>query len=372
MDPNEILVTVLVASALAAAMLLTVFVGRKKKRPNRSDEPQEPISQTVDPLKAVKTEPDPSPVQERGTKSQKKEEPLNLRDRLKNTRQRMLGGLSSILGKATQDTFEESEWQQIEEALLSADISFNTVDSILSGVKDRLRQGDHGNGLKSAIREECKTVFIPGSINLDSNKPFVISIVGVNGVGKTTTIGKLAKRFSNGGRSVLLGAADTFRAGAISQLKVWSERANCQFVAGRENADPGAVAFDSVTAGKARGMDVVLLDTAGRLHTKQNLMDELKKIHRVIKKVVPDAPHEVWLVIDATLGQNSVVQAKQFCEVLGVTGIIVTKLDGTAKGGAILSIAKDLSLPVRFIGVGEGTEDLVPFEPDQFLDAILL
>ena len=168
-----------------------------------------------------------------------------------------------------------------------------------------------------------------------------------------------------------MGAVDTFRAGAISQLKVWADRTGAQFVTGREGADPGAVAFDSVTAAKARGLDVVLLDTAGRLHTKANLMEELKKIHRVVKKVIPEAPHETWLVIDGTLGQNSVIQAKEFQKAIPLTGVIITKLDGTAKGGAVLAIAAELKLPIRYIGIGESVEDLTPFEPKAFVDAIL-
>jgi fused signal recognition particle receptor len=195
--------------------------------------------------------------------------------------------------------------------------------------------------------------------------------VGVNGVGKTTTVGKLSAYFSGQGRTVLLGAVDTFRAGAIAQLKVWAERTGSQFVTGREQADPGAVAFDAVTAGKSRGVDVVLLDTAGRLHTKDNLMEELKKIHRVVKKVIPDAPHERWLVLDGTAGQNSVRQAQEFHEALGLTGIIVTKLDGTAKGGVVFSIASDLKLPIRFIGVGEAQEDLISFAPKPYVEALL-
>ena len=202
-------------------------------------------------------------------------------------------------------------------------------------------------------------------------KPYVISIVGVNGAGKTTTIGKLAHRFTSGGKTVLIGACDTFRAAAISQLKVWADRAGTQFVTGREGADPGAVAFDSVTAGKARNLDVVLLDTAGRLHTKTNLMDELKKVDRVIKKVIPEAPHETWLVLDGTTGQNALQQAREFQKILALTGVVITKLDGTAKGGAILAVASELKLPIKFIGIGEAIEDLIPFEPRPFIQAIL-
>ncbi|MBY0369922.1 signal recognition particle-docking protein FtsY, partial [bacterium] len=173
------------------------------------------------------------------------------------------------------------------------------------------------------------------------------------------------------GKKVLLGACDTFRAAAVEQLRVWAERSGTEFVAGREGADPGATAFDAISAGKSRGMDVVLLDTAGRLHTKTHLMDELKRVHKVMQKVIPDAPHEIWMVVDGTLGQNSLAQAKQFHEALGLTGVVVTKLDGTAKGGAVLSLVSELNIPVRFIGVGEKATDLLPFEPKAFAKALL-
>jgi len=239
--------------------------------------------------------------------------------------------------------------------------------------------GPAQKNLRDLIEEESLTLFagLPhGTARLwdmlgENVKPMVVSIVGVNGVGKTTTIGKLAQLFARDGKKVLLGAGDTFRAAAISQLKIWADRTGADFVTGREGADPGAVAFDSVTAGKARGADVVLLDTAGRLHTKSNLMEELKKVHRVVKKVIPDAPHEVWLVVDGTLGQNSIAQAREFQKTLELTGVIITKLDGTAKGGAVLAIASELRLPIRFIGVGEQAEDLIPFEPKPFVEAIL-
>ncbi len=296
----------------------------------------------------------------------------NLTDRLAKTRGALLSRLSLLA--RSDSNLQAAEWAEVEEALLGGDVGIQTATLLLDKVRGRLN-GNGGGSIKDLIREESAGLFDGLAHGLPAlsliPKPYVISIVGINGVGKTTTIGKLARYFTDQGKTLLLGAGDTFRAAAISQLKVWADRVNAQFVAGREGGDPGAVAFDAVTAAKARGIDIVLLDTAGRLHTKANLMEELKKVHRVVKKVLPEAPHEIWLVIDGTLGQNSVQQAKEFQKVLELTGVIVTKLDGTAKGGAILTIASELKLPIRFIGVGEAVEDLIPFEPKPFVDAIL-
>lgn len=298
--------------------------------------------------------------------------PGSLSGALARTRTQWLSGLARWVG-ANPAQMGTSEWEALEEALLTADVSMATSQKLLGAVREKGRQnGTHG--LTELLREEVGNLLSgteSGWALPDQPRPFVISIVGVNGVGKTTTVGKLAHRFSQSGHKVLMGACDSFRAAAIEQLRVWSERAGCQFVSGREGADPGATAFDAVSAGVSRGMDLVLLDTAGRLHTKAHLMDELKRVHKVVKKVLPEAPHQVWLVVDGTLGQNSLVQAKQFHEALGVTGIIVTKLDGTAKGGSVLSIAGDLKIPVRFIGVGEKAADLMPFEPKAFAEALL-
>jgi fused signal recognition particle receptor len=297
-----------------------------------------------------------------------------LNQRLSKTRGALWGGLRKFWDRSAEKALQSEEWEQLEEALLGGDVGVATTQRLLEKVKLRLRE-QPSRGLRDLIEEESLSLFggLPhGAAALANHeKPFVISIVGVNGVGKTTTIGKLARRLTSEGRTVLLGAVDTFRAAAISQLKIWADRSGAQFVTGREGADPGAVAFDSVTAGKARGVDVVLLDTAGRLHTKTNLMEELKKVHRVVKKVIPEAPHEVWLVVDGTLGQNSIQQAREFQKTLDLTGVIITKLDGTAKGGAVLAIASELKLPIRYIGVGESAEDLIPFEPKPFVEAIL-
>ncbi len=300
--------------------------------------------------------------------------PSLLSQRLEKTRGSILGRLSQFLNREGADGLSLEDWNQIEEVLLEADVGYGTTQLLLNTAKDQLKTHKE-LGLKEVLRQVSENLFTfekDGFLGEGvDKKPWVISVVGINGAGKTTTIGKLAQQFKASGKTVLLGAVDTFRAGAISQLKVWADRTGAQFITGREGADPGAVAFDSVTAARARGVDVVLLDTAGRLHTKSNLMEELKKIHRVVKKVIPEAPHETWLVIDGTLGQNSVVQAKEFQKALDLTGIIVTKLDGTAKGGAILAIASELKLPIRYIGVGESVEDLTPFESKSFIDAIL-
>jgi fused signal recognition particle receptor len=298
----------------------------------------------------------------------------SLGDKLQKTRGSLFDRLTQILQKNSSNQLSPQEWDLIEEVLLEADVGYSTSQQLLTAARERLNERKEGE-LKGVIREVSQSLFDSlnhGRLEIkEQPKPLVISVVGINGAGKTTTIGKLTQQLMTEGKVVLLGAVDTFRAGAISQLKVWAERTGAQFVTGREGADPGAVAFDSVTAGKARGVDVVLLDTAGRLHTKANLMEELKKIHRVIKKVILEAPHEAWLIIDGTLGQNSVIQAKEFQKALDLTGVIVTKLDGTAKGGAVLSIASELKLPIRYIGVGESIEDLTPFEPKAFVDAIL-
>ena len=294
--------------------------------------------------------------------------------KLTRTRSSLLGKLTSFFGKNAA-AIPQEEWEALEEVLLAGDVGVSTTQKLLQALQSRAKNGSSGRDLKDLIQEESEALLhglSHGEPNLSEvPSPYVISIVGVNGAGKTTTIGKMAQRFHQAQKRVLLGACDTFRAAAIGQLKVWAERANAQFVTGREGADPGAVAFDSVTAAKARGIDIVLLDTAGRLHTKTNLMEELKKIHRVIKKVIPEAPHETWLVLDGTSGQNAVQQAREFQKVLELSGVIITKLDGTAKGGAILSVANELKLPIKFIGVGEGIEDLIPFDPKPFVEAIL-
>ena len=262
---------------------------------------------------------------------------------------------------------------EIEETLLSSDVGFDATGKIIGDIRARVKaEGfEDSSMLKSLLKEEiAKYLMEPGGSASVIEKPRVVMIVGVNGVGKTTTVGKLSYNFRNEGKKVLIAAADTFRAAANEQLQIWADRAGVEIIQQEPGTDPGAVAYDAVSAAKARGVDVVLIDTAGRLHTKTNLMEELRKITRVIGKVIPGAPHEVYLVLDAVTGQNGLVQARQFLQSAGVTGIVLTKLDGTAKGGIVIAISQELKLPVKYIGVGEGIDDLQPFDRTTFVDAL--
>lgn len=267
---------------------------------------------------------------------------------------------------------DETVLDEIEEILISSDVGAEAASQIIVMLKDKVRAGiikDVAN-VKTALQEEMSTMLgNPQPLEI-SAKPHVILMIGVNGVGKTTTIGKLSSRFRSEGRSVLLAAGDTFRAAAVEQLDIWAQRTGASIIKHQSGSDPAAVAFDAVEAAKSRGSDVVIIDTAGRLHTKSQLMDELKKVDRVIKKAMPDAPHEKLLVIDATTGQNALRQAKIFNEAVGLTGIVLTKLDGTAKGGIIFAIQKEVNIPVKLIGIGEGVEDLRDFAPRDFVSAL--
>jgi len=264
--------------------------------------------------------------------------------------------------------------EALEEVLLMADVGVAASGEIVGAVTGRQRRGE---SLRELVKQEMLRVleattpaFAAHASAATVGKPHVILVVGVNGVGKTTTIGKLANQLKREGRTPLICAADTFRAAAVDQLQIWADRAGVEIVRAREGSDPAAVVFDAITAGQARQRDVVLVDTAGRLHTRTNLMNELDKIRRVASREVAGAPHEVLLVLDATVGQNGLAQAREFTSVAGVTGIVLTKLDGTAKGGIAVAIAHDLKLPIRYIGVGEGIDDLLPFSPREYVDAI--
>ena len=276
-----------------------------------------------------------------------------------------------VLGKKIID---EELIEELEEVLIGADIGVKTTYDILESVGDRVRRKELGDAeaLKNAIKEEIQTILHreESVFSFRPEGPTVMMVVGVNGVGKTTTIGKLALRYKNEGKNVLIAAGDTFRAAAIEQLQIWADRAGIDIVKHHDGADPAAVAYDSIEAAKARGADLLIVDTAGRLHTKINLMEELKKIKRVMAKVIPDAPHEILLVVDATTGQNAISQAKLFNESVGLTGLAITKLDGTPKGGVIIAIADELDIPIRYIGVGEGVEDLRDFNAAEFVEAI--
>ncbi|HSU51801.1 MAG TPA: signal recognition particle-docking protein FtsY [Segetibacter sp.] len=282
----------------------------------------------------------------------------------------------AIAGKSTVD---EEVLDQLEEALIGADVGLDTTIEIINRIEKRVAEDKYVNTseLNSILQDEIRQMLVVSPENSykdfstpSGKKPYVILVVGVNGVGKTTTIGKLAYNFTKSGKSVLLGAADTFRAAAVDQLTIWSERTGVPIVKQPMGSDPGAVAFDTVQSGVARGSDVIIIDTAGRLHNKLYLMEELGKIKRVIQKVIPDAPHEVLLVLDGSTGQNALEQAKQFTSATDVTALAITKLDGTAKGGVVLAIANQFKIPVKFIGVGEKMEDLLIFDKHEFVDSL--
>ncbi|MDP9385014.1 MAG: signal recognition particle-docking protein FtsY [Actinomycetota bacterium] len=273
------------------------------------------------------------------------------------------------------EDLDEETWERLEEALIYADVGARTTAEVVERLEAEATAGDitGGEALSDRLAELLADLARTGTDTIDIRpEPAVILMVGVNGTGKTTTIGKLAWHLRRElGQTVVLGAADTFRAAAVEQLERWAERAGCEFVRGREGADPGAVAFDAVARGREIGADVVIVDTAGRLHTQTDLMAELTKVRRVISKQIPDAPHETLMTVDATTGQNGVRQAKLFGEAVGVDGIVLTKLDGTAKGGIALAIANELRIPVKLIGIGEQLEDLRPFDADDFARALL-
>jgi fused signal recognition particle receptor len=257
--------------------------------------------------------------------------------------------------------------EALEEALISADVGVAATDRIVSAVRARREAGSLRDLVKTEILEILRAAEARTS---NGHRPHVVMIVGVNGTGKTTTVGKLARLMKETGQTPLICAADTFRAAAVEQLEIWATRAGVDFIRARTGADPAAVVFDAIVAGKARNRDVILVDTAGRLHTRVNLMTELDKIRRIAGREVEGAPHEVLLVLDATVGQNGLAQAREFMSVAGVNGIVLTKLDGTAKGGIAVAIANDLKLPIRYVGVGEGIEDLIPFAPQEYVDAL--
>jgi len=290
---------------------------------------------------------------------------------LAKTKANLVDGITSVVqGRRLDDEVLE----ELEEQLLLSDVGVSTTERIIEDLRDNVRQERDVTPEKviTLVKKDLMDLFEPTSLlsPTEDNKPYVISVVGVNGTGKTTTIGKLAHHFRSQDKKVLMAAADTFRAAAIDQLEIWAERSRADMLRSIPGADPASVSFDAVNAAIARGIDVVLLDTAGRLHTKTNLMAELEKIHRVLKKRLENAPHEILLVLDATTGQNGLSQAKQFAATVDVTGIVLTKLDGTAKGGIIFSIAHDLNIPVRYLGVGEGIEDLQEFNPQTFVEAL--
>ena len=272
------------------------------------------------------------------------------------------------------ETIDEEFYDELEESLILADLGAAVAHDAVKKLRDVVYQKSiqSGEGVKQALRDILVEKLNVGDTALDlSTRPSVVLVIGVNGVGKTTSIGKMAHRMKSEGRRVLLCAADTFRAAAADQLEIWAERAECEIVRSKEGADPGAVLFDSLAAAKARNVDVVLCDTAGRLHNKVNLMNELGKLRKIIDRETPDAAKETLLVLDATTGQNGLQQAKVFRETAGLTGIILTKLDGTAKGGICVAIAQELGVPVKFVGLGEGIDDLQPFNAEEYVKALI-
>ena len=285
---------------------------------------------------------------------------------LKKTRDSIMGSVNSMLHAFTK--IDEDLFEELEEILIMGDVGAPTAGRICDELRRKVKERGvtDPEAVRGLLYETVAEMLRGGQELRLTTKPSVILVIGVNGVGKTTTIGKLAARFRTEGKKVVLGAADTFRAAAIEQLEIWAERAGADIVKHTQGADPAAVVFDSIAAAKARGADVVICDTAGRLHNKKNLMDELAKISRIIDRELPDADKEVLLVLDATTGQNAVNQAREFKNAAGITGIVLTKLDGTARGGVVLAIREDLVVPVKFIGVGEGVDDLQPFDPDDF------
>ncbi len=293
-----------------------------------------------------------------------------LKDGLAKTRKGFVEKVESIF---TREKIDEDTIEELEEILITSDVGIHATQEIVNFLRERVKKGGIGDSasVKESLKKEMISILGSSSpIVLFGEKPFVILTVGVNGVGKTTTIGKLASRFTSQGHSVLLAASDTFRAAAIEQLEIWAKRAGAGIVKHQSGSDPAAVAYDAIESAKHKKTDIVIIDTAGRLHTKSPLMEELKKVRRVVEKATSHAPQEVLLVVDATTGQNALRQAQMFNEAIGVTGVALTKLDGTAKGGIVFAIKKELGIPVRLIGVGEGIDDLRDFDPEEFVEAL--
>jgi len=342
--------------------------------PEEADDPHpleaEGEDPDTDPLTATDSPPIPETDAEPlpGSKQEKAGYFKRLRKRLSRTRKSLSSGFDRAF--AGKKKIDDEVLEELEELLITSDIGVQTTMELMARLA-KAKVADVSE-VKQILKDEIFSILgsqspVPEKAQ---TKPHVVLVVGVNGVGKTTTIGKIAASARDSGEKVLIGAADTFRAAAIEQLAIWAQRADAEFVRHRSNADPAAVAFDAVAAAEARGCDMVLIDTAGRLHTKVNLMEELKKIKRTVAKQLEGAPHEILLVLDATTGQNALSQAKLFDETLGLTGLALTKLDGTAKGGIVISICSSLKIPLQYIGVGEQIEDLRPFDAEQFIDAL--
>lgn len=359
---------------LGVTVVVLLFVLILLKLFRRPRQPQQEIDQVAE------QDEEPSAVESESVVEEEPElepEPtLSLFERLKlglsKTQSSLVGRVDSLLHGRT--VIDEDLLEELEEVLITADLGMPTTQQLIGSLQASLSRGELASPeqVRQLLMEELKKIlaFESKPLDVDSASPFVIMVIGVNGVGKTTTIGKLAHQFARDGKKVILGAGDTFRAAAAEQLQIWGERAGVEVICHIEGADPGAVAFDAAKAAVARKADILLLDTAGRLHTKVNLMEELKKIRRVLDREIPGAPHEVLLVLDATTGQNALTQAKLFNEAVPLDGIALTKLDGTAKGGIIIAIAAELQIPVRFVGIGEQLDDLRPFDAEMFISVL--
>jgi fused signal recognition particle receptor len=295
-----------------------------------------------------------------------------LKEGLFRTHQGMVSKIDQLL--SGKKKIDDLLLEELEEILITSDIGVKTTRQLLEKVLEKVKRKEleDADHLKKALQEEMFLILRQqeNPLDISSANPFVIMVIGVNGTGKTTTLSKMAQKFKGQGKSVLLVAGDTFRAAAIEQLEIWGQRVGCEVIKHQSGSDPSAVVFDALKAGKARGSDIIIVDTAGRLHTKVNLMEELKKVKRVMAREVPNSPHEILLVLDATTGQNAISQAKMFNRELGVTGIVLTKLDGTAKGGILVSLSDELKIPIRYIGIGEKADDLREFNARDFVDAL--
>jgi fused signal recognition particle receptor len=345
-------------------------------------EAEEVVSEDIAPPAEPAPEPEAAPEKEPEPETKETESNSTgigsmfqrLSKRLNKTKESLIYRIDTLfLGKKEIDA---DLFDELEEILITADLGVNTTMEILDDTRKRVKRDALSNPaeLKAVLKEKLRSFIMESNkaaeLVMPDSGPFVIMVVGVNGVGKTTTIGKIARKFKRSGQSVLLVAADTFRAAAVAQLSIWGERNGVEVVSSHEGADPSAVAFDAIDKAVADDYDVVIVDTAGRLHTQVNLMEELKKIKRVMGKKLANAPHEVLLVLDATTGQNAISQAKLFNEAVGITGLVLTKLDGTAKGGIVANICRELAIPIRFIGIGEQIDDLRDFDPDEFINAL--